>query len=191
MSSEHPDKEGDKSALAGVLDRLRGGAYLIDPKFSRNRGRYVFQCLLVTCTMLIVLLVLDAFYHTVLIAALGASSFIAFAAPSMRASRPRCLIGGYIIGAAIGCFLSTIIANTGSVVVLTEHSTQILLGAIAVGGAMFVMVTTDTEHPPAAAIALGFVLNEWDWMTVVVVLVGIVSISTIKELARKYLMDLL
>ena len=174
-----------------MFDRLRGGAYLIDPKFSRNRSRYVFQCLLVTCTMLVVLFVLDAFYQTVLIAALGASSFIAFAAPSMRASRPRCLIGGYIIGMTIGCSLSAIIGDTYGVLALNEHSARILLGAIAVGGAMFVMVTTDTEHPPAAAIALGFVLNEWDWMTVFVVLAGIITISTIKELARKYLMDLL
>jgi CBS-domain-containing membrane protein len=191
LSSEPGNSETPKSVSTRVLDRLRGGAYLIDPKFSRNRSRYVIQCLMVTCTMLVVLLVLDAFYQTVLIAALGASSFIAFAAPSMRASRPRCLIGGYVIGMTIGCCLSSIVGDTGSLVVLDEHSTRILLGAIAVGGAMFVMVTTDTEHPPAAAIALGFVLNEWDWMTVVVVLAGIVTISAVKELTRKYLMDLL
>ena len=58
------------------------------------------------------------------------------------------------------------------------------------GLAMFVMVTTDMEHPPAAAIALGFVLNEWDMMTIVVVLAGISAISLIKEAARGRLIDL-
>jgi len=56
---------------------------------------------------------------------------------------------------------------------------------------MFVMVTTNTEHPPGAAIALGFVLNEWDIMTVVVVLAGISAISLVKELVRDRLIDLL
>ena len=68
---------------------------------------------------------------------------------------------------------------------------RILFGAVAVGLAMFVMVTTDAEHPPGAAVALGFVLSDWDMSTVAIVMAGIIAISVIKELVRDLLMDLL
>lgn len=179
------------SFLQAFLARFRPGGYLIDPKFARNRVRYIAQCCFVSAAMLLVLLMLDAFYQTVLIAALGASSVVAFAAPSMRVSRPRCLIGGYLVGVLVGCGVSSLVVATGGIVSLDERTVRILLGAAAVGLAMFVMVTTDTEHPPGAAVALGFVLNDWDISTVAIVLAGIVSISVIKELVRDRLMDLL
>lgn len=163
---------------------------ILDPKFIVNWRRYVFQCLFVVATMGLVLMLLDSVYQTVLIAALGASSVVAFSAPSMRASRPRCMVGGYVVGVVVGCGLSLLVHVTDSMIFLDEHSTQILLGALAVGLTMFVMVTTDTEHPPGAALALGFVLNEWDFMTIVVVLAGISVISALKEAARSKLIDL-
>ncbi len=141
--------------------------------------------------MLGVLLFLDSVYQTVLIAGLGASSVVAFSAPSMRASRPRCLLGGYVIGIAVGSVMSALVPVFSMAVPMDEHAVQIVFGAVAVGLAMFFMVTTDTEHPPGAAIALGFVLNEWDFMTIVVVMTGISLISLIKELARNWLIDLL
>jgi len=165
--------------------------HIFDPKFFASWRRYVFQCLFVVLTMALVLMLLDSVYQTVLIAALGASSVLAFSAPSMRASRPRCMVGGYVVGIIVGCGISVLVATADNLLFLDEHSTRILLGAIAVGLTMFVMVTTDTEHPPGAALALGFVLNEWDLMTIVVVLVGISAISTVKEIARSKLIDLL
>jgi len=188
----------DKQAFdrQGFLARFRPGNYLIDPKFARNKARYIAQCGFVSVAMILVLLMLDSFYHTVLIAALGASSVVAFAAPSMRVSRPRCLIGGYVVGILVGCGMSALVVMLGGGVsfewlTLDERTLRILLGAAAVGLAMFIMVTTDTEHPPGAAVSLGFVLNDWEPMTVGIVMVGIVTISVIKELARDRLMDLL
>ena len=172
------------------LTRFKIDGHLIDPRFSGNWQQYVLQCLFVTGAMAVVLMLLDSVYQTVLIAALGSSSVVAFAAPSLRASRPRCLIGGYLVGVSVGCGMSLLATATGGWVSLDEHSARILYGAIAVGLAMFIMVTTDMEHPPAAAIALGFVLNEWDLMTIVVVLAGISAISLIKEAARGRLIDL-
>jgi CBS-domain-containing membrane protein len=51
------------------------------------------------------------------------------------------------------------------------------------------MVVTRTEHPPAAALALGLVLNEWDVVTLAVVLTGVVALSLIKGLVLPILMD--
>lgn len=55
----------------GINNRLR----------TDNIRRYALQCSLATVVVLILLVALDAVTQTVLIAALGASSFIAFAVP--------------------------------------------------------------------------------------------------------------
>ena len=57
--------------------------------------------------------------------------------------------------------------------------------------AMFTMVVTRTEHPPAAALALGLVLNEWSLLTLAVVLAGIIALSVIKRLVLPMLLDLI
>ena len=185
-------KPGDSTGvLARLLGRFRSNGHLIDPKFARNHRRYVYQCIAVGITMVVVLLLLDMAYQAVLIAALASSSMVAFSAPNMRASRPRCLIGGYLVGVLIGCGASLLVALIADLNILDEHYIRLLAGALATGLAMFVMVTTDTEHPPAAALALGFVLNEWDVMTVVAVMSGITLIVLIKEVFRGRLVDLL
>ena len=140
--------------------------------------------------MLVVLLALDTVTQTVLISALGASTFICFTMPHVRSSGPRYLVGGYIVGTTVGGLVSLIAAQ----VVLNNvpaDTTQIIFGAIATGLAIFCMVITDTEHPPAAALALGYVLNEWSVLTIVVVLAGVTLISVTKEAVKKHLIDLL
>ena len=66
----------------------------------------------------------------------------------------------------------------------------IALGALATGVAMFAMVVTETEHPPAAALALGLVLNEWNALTLVVILSGVAMLSIVKRLVMSLLLDL-
>jgi len=55
---------------------------------------------------------------------------------------------------------------------------------------MPVMVVTNLEHPPAAGVALGLVLNNCEARTVAVVLGGIFLLTLAKELMRSFLMDL-
>lgn len=163
---------------------------LIDTKFRQNKAQYVLQTLLAVITMLIVLLVLDAVEQTVLIASLGASAFIAFAMPRSYPSRPRYMIGGYLIGTFVGCLMSLFAVFLAISAVLPVRSVQIVCGAIATGLTFFLMVVLDMEHPPAAALALGYVLNDWQLDTVVVVLGGVTSLCLVKELFRRQLMDL-
>jgi CBS-domain-containing membrane protein len=161
-----------------------------DSKFRHNKRQYLLQTLLVVLTMTLVLLVLDKVEQTVLIASLGASAFIAFAMPRSYQSRPRYLIGGYCIGTAVGCLLSLLSLPLAAGFGLDSHSVQIVCAALASGLAFFLMVLTDTEHPPAAALALGYVLNEWHTGTVMVVLAGVVALTMVKQLFRSRLMDL-
>jgi len=74
-----------------------------DQHFRRNDiKRYAMQCGLAGLVVLVLLLVLDTVTQTVLIAALGASAFIAFAVPRSLHSGPRSLIRGYVVGMLAG-----------------------------------------------------------------------------------------
>jgi CBS-domain-containing membrane protein len=153
--------------------------------------RYAVQCLLATGVVLILLLVMDAVTQTVLIAALGASAFIAFAVPRSTVSGPRHLIGGYLVGIVAGSFMTLLhsILEFGHDSI--PHTDMVIFCALATGLAMFLMVVTRTEHPPAAALALGIVMSEWDLLTMVMVMSGAIALSLIKQLILPMLMDLL
>lgn len=165
----------------GLNDRLR----------KDNIRRYAIQCTLAATVVLILLLVLDAVTQTVLIAALGASSFIAFAVPRSLVSSQRCMVGGYIVGIIAGTLMSTMNGSLDFSDTVVSHTSLIIFAALATGFAMFVMVMTRTEHPPAAALALGLVLNEWTSLTLLVVVGGVVALSISKQLVLPWLMDLL
>lgn len=165
----------------GLEDRLRRD----------NLSRYLLQCTLASVVVLILLLILDSVTQTVLIAALGASTFIAFAVPRSLQSDPRHMIGGYLAGILVGSSIGTLNASIQYIDVVTAHAAMIVFGALATGLAMLVMVITKTEHPPAAALALGLVLNEWNLLTLVVVILGVIALSICKRLVLPILMDLL
>ncbi len=151
----------------------------------------MLQCSLAGAVVLMLLLILDAVTQTVLIAALGSSAFIAFAVPRSLHSGPRHLVGGYVVGMAVGCVVSLAFKLLPIADPVVEHAVMILFGAIAISLAMLAMVVTRTEHPPAAALALGLVLNEWDLVTLIVVMAGIVALSLVKRLVLPTLMDLI
>ena len=69
---------------------------------------------------------------------------------------------------------------------------HVVFGAGAVALATFTMVITDSEHPPAASLALGLVLmDEWRWLTLAVVLAGVVVLAAVKQALRPVLRNLL
>jgi CBS-domain-containing membrane protein len=101
------------------------------------------------------------------------------------------MIGGYLVGILVGSSIGTLSASIHYSDIVTAHVAMIVFGALATGLAMFVMVITKTEHPPAAALALGLVLNEWDFLTLVVVIVGVIVLTICKRLVLPILMDLM
>lgn len=152
--------------------------------------RYALQCGLAGTVVFVLLLVLDAVTQTVLIASLGATAFIAFAVPRSLHSGPKNLIGGYIVGISAGVLLSSLhswLGMEGN----WDYAILVVFGAFAIALAMFVMVVTRTEHPPAASLALGLVLNEWTFVTLVVVMVGVIVLSVTKRLVLPMLLDLI
>ncbi len=178
---------GGLRARFGMSPRRRW----FDARFRDHWPQFICQSLMAMGSMLLIMLLLDRVQQTVLIASLGASSFIAFSMPHKPDSAPRYLVGGYLVGMLAGCLLSLAEAPLVEYGVIGPRTVEIICAAIALGLAFFIMVITDTEHPPAAALALGFVLNEWDLFALVVVMSGIVMITVIKEGTKEKLIDLL
>lgn len=165
---------------------------LIDKKFRKNRFKYIAQCFLATLTILAVLLFLDILTETAIITALGASAAIIFTKPTQYSSDPRRLIGGYIVGLLAG-FIFYIISQSQikDILSISETTTLVIFGAIAVGFSIFIMAVTNTEHPPAAGIALGLVINPWDYKTIIFIIVAVLWMAGIRFILRGYLMDLI
>lgn len=150
-------------------------------EFRRYWKHYVFQCLLATFVVFIVLLALSL-KNAVIISSIGATAFIVFAMPKMVTANPRNVIGGHAMGLIIGslCFL-------------IPHSTVInaaLSYSFAVGLVIFLMVVTDTEHPPAAATALGFAISGFSLNTALALISSILVLSLVHYFFRNRLKDL-
>lgn len=172
--------------------RNLAGRFKFDHRLHREHlGRYTLQCGLAAAAVLALLLILDAMTQTVLIAALGSSAFIAFAVPKSLNSNTRHMVGGYLVGMFAGGLMGTLDASLQFASAATAHAVMVVFAALATGLAMFIMVITKTEHPPAAALALGLVLNEWDLQTLLVVFGGVVALSLVKRLVSPLLTDLL
>ncbi len=165
---------------------------LIDKKFKKNTLKYIAQCFLATLTIFAVLIFLDVLNETAIITALGASALIVFTMPTQYSSDPRRLIGGYIVGLAVG-FLFYLISQSQikNILSFSETTNLVIFGAIAVGFSIFIMAVTNTEHAPAAGIALGLVINRWDYLTIIFILLAVLWLTSIRLILRRYLMDLI
>ena len=171
---------------------LSSSIRVIDPKVRENLLNYLFQCLLATSIILISLLFLDILNETAIIASLGATSFIVFAMPKTYASSPRRLIGGYIIGISIGsiCFYLGSINQIYFYTLFSTANLPIFFASIAVGLSIFLMTITNTEHAPAAGIALGLVINQWDAKSILFIIVVMLIMATIRHVLNPYLINL-
>ena len=165
---------------------------IVDKKFRKNTFKYIFQCVLATLTILVVLLFLDVLNETAIITSLGASAFIVFTMPTQYSSDPRRLIGGYMVGLAVGFIIYTIYnLETGVSFFINQTTSLIVFGAVSVGLTIFIMAVTNTEHAPAAGIALGLVINRWDYLTIIFIIAAIFWMATVKIILKQYLMDLI
>jgi CBS-domain-containing membrane protein len=126
--------------------------------------------------------------HTGVVAALGATTFMIFTMPHRVSCRPRYVVGGYIVGIAVGIACSQAYDYMPA---WHTHAGLAITGGIAVGLAAFLMVTTNSEHPPAAGVALGLVLQPWDVPSLFFVLGCVVALSAVKVLLRRVMIDLL
>lgn len=160
----------------------------LDPKLKSQLARYLLQCGLATLIILGIMMLLDLVLHAAVIATLGASVFIVFVMPNSRAAQYRPLLGGYVIGSVAGLGCSLLVSPVANV--LASNKATLICAALAVGFAIFGMVITNTEHPPAAGMALSMVLSPCDIYTIVCALGAIGLLAASRWLLRHILIDL-
>ncbi len=163
----------------------------LDESFKKHKKQFILQSLMTVGVVSIVLLFLDFLADGIVVASIGASSTIAFGNPHDESAGPKYLIGGYTFGVISGgfcCLLALGIQNL--IPAVNSDIVMALLGAFSVGLTMFLMVITNTEHPPSSALALGLVLNGFSIMSAAVAIIGISLISLTQRLLKKYMFDL-
>lgn len=160
---------------------MKNSLIKMDREFRLYWKHYVIQSLLATGAIFIVIYFLSM-QHAVIIASLGATTFIVFAQPDNITAQTRNVIGGHIVGLFCG-FLFSLIPHSSLL-----YST--LIYSLAVGASIFIMVVTDTEHPPAAGTALGVAMTGITLPVLVVVVVSIIILSIIHRALKRYLRDL-
>ena len=165
---------------------------IIDKKFKTNEFHYVLQSILATIVICIILLLLDVKTDAAVIAALGASTFIAFTMPHAAIATSKKLIGGYLVGifsAGLMCAICKLPYFQNNV--FWQNYSFIVFGSLAVGLAMFLMGITNTEHPPAASLALGLVFDSFSLHTVYIVFIAIIFLFLVKASLKRFLKDLM
>lgn len=164
---------------------------IIDESFKKKPKSYIIQSLLAIAAVTVILAVVEVLTHAAIVAALGASTFIVFAMPHSITARPRRLIGGHVVGLAIGtlCYFAFF---TGSLGRLIDGWPVVIwvIYALTIGLAIFLMAITNTEHPPAASTALGIVIHEFSYEVILFVLVCAVCLALVRRLLRRHLRDL-
>ncbi len=155
----------------------------LDSRFSGHRTNYVLQSLMALGVVFVMSLFIDVVLQTTTIASLGATVFIVFTMPHTRRSGIRYTIGGYTVGIIVGSLMFYLM-DTDSILMKN------LIIAMAVGLAIFLMVITNTEHPPAAAMTMGIVMEGIDIQTIVAIYSCMIIILLFRRFLRKWLINL-
>ena len=152
-------------------------ATIID-KFKKLWIYYILQSLLAALALFVLVLVLGK-DRMVVVSAMGATSFIAFAMPKSVSAKTRNILGGHLVGLA-----------SGAILFFFTDLPYFIEYPAAVGIAIFLMVTLDVEHPPAAGTALAVVINEVSPSVFIAIMTGALVLSQCRYYLRHYLKDL-
>ena len=164
---------------------------IIDKSFVEKPKRYIIQGLIATVVTAIILYFVEVLTHAVIIAALGASTFIVFAMPHSITAQPRRLIGGHVVGLICGtlCYYVFLTGALGALAVNWEFIIYVSC-ALAVGLSIFLMTITNTEHPPAAATAISVIIYGFSYQIVLFVLLSAIGLAVARRLLMPRLIDL-
>ena len=177
-----------------VSRRLRLPAYveLFDVRFFRLKRQYLGQAALAAVMMMILLVLVDSVADAVLAVGLASSAVIIFVHPHSKGAALRHLVGGHAIGLAVGMAISVVLyhADWFGLDYTVSHWIVDIVAASALGIVIVLMCVTDTEHPPAAATAVGFAWEGLEPMVIGLVIAGVLVLSVSKVALRGVLRDL-
>ncbi|MFH1411220.1 MAG: HPP family protein [Candidatus Omnitrophota bacterium] len=163
---------------------------IFDRKFKDHKRQFILQAALGGLAVGAALCLFDVVKSPMIVASFGSSAFGAFTMPHRDIFGPRFLIGGYIVGIVAGVIMHKM-AVMPMDSVIAQRALYTLAGAFAACLAIFVMGITETEHAPGTSIAIGFALNSWTIMTIILVLAGIIMISVLQRFLKRWMIDLI
>jgi hypothetical protein len=150
-------------------------------EFKNSWKYYIYQSSIAAMVVLIVFLFLTE-NHAVIVASIGSTAFIVFAMPRSITVEPRRIIGGHMIGVFSGSLFAFIPQ-------LSLFPSAVIF-ALAVGISIFLMVSTNTDHPPASGTALGIAMGGLTFGVVSAVLLSAVILALSHYFLKAYLRDL-
>jgi CBS-domain-containing membrane protein len=145
-----------------------------------------------TVSLIIIFLLEDAVLRAAIVVAVASTAFIIFVIPNSVAAEPKRIIGGHFMAVVTGVICWWVLTSFG--LAYTGDNPRIyidLAAAISVGLALLLMVSTNTEHPPAAGTALGLVIHGVTWDSVAFILASAIVFSIIRTALRSRLINLL
>jgi CBS-domain-containing membrane protein len=115
----------------------------------------------------------------VLITAMGSTAFVVFALPTTGSAQTHVVVASHFVGLLSGALFSF-------------QPIPLEIGCpLAVGLAIFLMVTFDVEHAPAAGSAIAVVIHEVSYDIFIAVMFCAVAMSLCKYLLRHQLRNLI
>jgi CBS-domain-containing membrane protein len=158
--------------------------------FRKHKFAFLFQCSLAGLAILVLLLSLKFRPNDVVVASLGASAYIIFAMPHKEIAKSQYIIGGYLCGILIGILFHLLVGHWDQFGLPFALHNREICGSIAVALSIFFMAALNVEHPPAAALSLGLVINDWRVHTIIVIVIAIVILVLYRKLFRHTMIDL-
>ncbi len=166
--------------------------FLFDKNLKPRMKNYLFQCGLAILSLIAILMVQSALFSEAIVVSVASAAFTIFVFPDSIASTPRRVIGGQIVAILAGAiFFAILHTPTLESAAETINLVPSVAAALAVGLSILIMVATNTEHPPAAGVALGIVIDPWQWSAIAFVLIGALALSIIRAVLRPKMINLL
>lgn len=172
------DRQGDFNLIVDAEDE---DIYILSKNFKERWVNYVWQSAAAGILTTVVLYVFFELVTLIILAGVGSTIFTIFALPRNRTANTRNIIGSYLICITVGLFCIYIASPS-------------LSGGTAIGLSAFLMVITDTEHPPAAGVALGLSLarnTEDAYGGAVFALAGALIAVLLRRMLSPWLKDLI
>ena len=152
---------------------------------------YLFQSLIILICVGAVLF-LEDLLSGIIVASIGASSFIIFITPHTNGSRTKNIVGGYVFGSiagvAFGFLRSRVpgIAPEPYVQLLT-----VLICAAAAAATTFLMISFNLVHPPSAALAIGVCAGPQRLVTAATAIISVIILCAARKGLGKRLKNLI
>lgn len=158
---------------------------IIDKELKRRFPNFVVQSMAAGIVVAILIVIYKSIAeYGIVIASIGASAFTIFCMPNHITAQPRRAIGGHfmgIISGVVGYFFLECV-NKGTLFMGIGYGLAVFLAA-------FLMVSTDTEHPPAAGTAIAIAELGIEISTMFII-VAVILMSVVKKFLRNRLVDL-